>query len=178
METTPICNQEQRSWSNWYQCGQGLGRLGPAPRPPEAEQLQWEFVQRASYWNIFTQMLIFVLPPIGWAAVPKDPKANTLFLEKSSFTGAIPFEIPHPSSPWKPREPGETAPPGPTIRALKRATLRERGWKWLIFLLWTHPGLETPWWKSQCIWFSGFCLCKLGLMSSRGDVLEDGPCLL
>jgi len=81
-------------------------------------------------------MLIFVLPPIGRAAVPKDPKANTLFLEKSSFTGAIPFEIPHPSSPWKRREPGETAPPGPTIRALKRATVRERGW---------NSSLDTSW---------------------------------
>lgn len=128
---------------NWYQRRQELGRLRTGPRSPEAEQLRREFAQRASYWNIFTQMLIFVLPLIGRATVPKDPKANTLFLEKSSFTGAIPFEIPHPSSPWKPREPGETAPPGPTIRALKRATLRERGWKRLIFLLWTHPGLET-----------------------------------
>lgn len=123
-------------------------------------------------------MLIFVLPLIGRATVPKEPKANTLFLEKSSFTGAIPFEIPHSSSPWKPRESGETAPPGPTIRALKRATLRERGWKWLIFLHWTHPGLEAPGWKWQHFCFSGLCLCKPGLMPSGGDILEDGPCSL
>ncbi|KAL2311670.1 hypothetical protein Nmel_003405 [Mimus melanotis] len=123
-------------------------------------------------------MLIFVLLPIGRATVPKEPKANTLFLEKSSFTGAIPFEIPHSSSPWKQRESRETAPPGPTIRALKRATLRERGWKWLIFPHWTHPGLEAPWWKWQCFCFSGLCLCKLGLMPSGADILEDGPCSL
>lgn len=156
----------------------GTGQTGTNLYPPEAEQLQWEFARRASYWNIFTQMLIFILPPIGQAAVPKDPRANMLFLEKSSFTGAIPFEIPHPSSPWKLREPRETAPPGPTTRALKRATLRERGWKWLIFPLWTHPGLETPWWKLQRISFSGFCLCKLGVMPTGGHVLEDGACPL
>lgn len=137
--TAPSCTWE------WCSRGQELGRLGSASCSPEAERLQGEFAQRVSYWNTFTQMLIFVLPPIGRAAVPKEPKANTLFLEKSSFTGAIPFEIPHSSSPWKPRESGETAPPGRTIRALKRATLRERGWKWLIFftghiLAWEHHG--------------------------------------
>lgn len=136
--TAPSCTQE------WWSPGQ---ELGSASCPPEAEQLQGEFALRVSYWNIFTQMLIFVLPPIGRAAVPKEPKANTLFLETSSLTGAIPFEIPHSSSPWKPRESGETAPLGPTIRALRRATLRERGWKWLILLHWTHPGLEAPWWE-------------------------------
>lgn len=132
--TAPSCPQE--CWSG----GQELGRLGPASCPPEAERLQREFAQRVSYWNIFTQMLIFILPPIGRATVPKEPKANTLFLEKSSFTGAIPFEIPHSSSPWKPRESRETAPPGPTIRALKRATLRERGLEVADF-----PSLDTSW---------------------------------
>lgn len=99
----------------------GAGQTGTSP--PEAEQLQEEFAPRASYWHIFTQMLIFILTPIGRATVPKDPKANMLFLEKSSFTGAIPFEIPHPSSPWKPREPRETAPLGPTIRADRKSVV-------------------------------------------------------
>lgn len=58
---------------------------------------QQEFARSSSCWNIFTQMLIFTLPPIGQPAVPKDRKANTLFIERVHLLEPFPLKfLTHP----------------------------------------------------------------------------------
>lgn len=149
----------------------GAGRLG---LEPEGEQL-WALLLQRRPTGVCEklELLEYFYPdadfhsPSYWPARGSQrPKSKHAIYRESSFTGAFPFEIPHPSSPWKPREPGETAPPGPNIRALKRAAWGE-GVEAASAPLWTHPDLEEPQCKSQSAQFSGFGLCKRGLDAFR-----------
>lgn len=124
--------------SSWR--GQGLGGWAP-----EGEQL-------CALSSSTSELLEYFYPdadfhsPSDWPGHGSQrPKSKHAIYSESSFTGAFPFEIPHPSSPWKPREPGETAPPGPNIGALKRAGLGgERGWKGPVFF-----SGHVPAWKEH-----------------------------
>lgn len=95
----------------------------------------------------FPQMLIFVLPPIGRVAVPKDPKSkHAIFREEFSYWS----HSLRNSSPILAMATRRNSPTGTNHPSFKKSHVEgEGGWKWLILLLRTHPGLETSRWKPQ-----------------------------